>query len=458
MEARPVAKEAYQLLHDGVMAFCDMEQNGIRIDVGLLEKTIAKVGKRIEVHTAELKADPIWSRWKKRYGDSVNLGSRPQLSTILRDVLGFESEKKTRTGRDRMDAGSLAQIDSPFVKRLIWVEKLKKTRGTFLKGIQREVVDGLLHPSFNLHLARTYRSSSDNPNFQNFPIRDPVLGKLIRSCFIPRKDHVLVEADFSSLEVRISACYNKDPVLIQYIEDPTRDMHRDMACECFKLPQEEVTKQIRFYAKNQFVFPEFYGSYYIQCAPQLWESAGKLETASGVPLLEHLADHGISWLGYCDSGQSPKSNSFEKHIREVENDFWGRRFRVYAQWKKDWFEQYQKTGSFRLLTGFVVDGVHKKNDVINYPVQGAAFHCLLWSLIQLNSWLKLKKMLSKIVGQIHDSIIADVHKSELNDFLLMVKQITTQDIRKAWKWIIVPLEIELEVGEKNWYEKREVKI
>ena len=84
----------------------------------------------------------------------------------------------------------------------------------------------------------------------------------------------------------------------------------------------------------------------------------------------------------------------------------------------------------------------------------------LWSLIQLNRWLRKNKMRSKIVGQIHDSIVADVHEDELEDYLAQAKQIMTQDLLKKWKWIIVPLDVEAEVTpvDGTWYEKKEREI
>jgi len=117
-----------------------------------------------------------------------------------------------------------------------------------------------------------------------------------------------------------------------------------------------------------------------------------------------------------------------------------------------------KQGWFDLLTGFRIAGVYGRNDVINYPVQGVAFHCLLWSLVRLVKWLKKNRMKTVIVGQIHDSIVADVHPDELDDFLAMAKRVMTGDIRKHWGWIIVPLEIEAESSETNWFDKRKVEL
>jgi hypothetical protein len=300
-------------------------------------------------------------------------------------------------------------------------------------------------------------NSSNDPNFQNIPIRDPKIGKLIRRCFIPRsKDHVLAEIDFKSIEVKISSAYNQDPVLIAYINDPTKDMHRDMAAQCYMLDPEEIDKQTRYCAKNMFVFPEFYGSVYFQCAPILWEALTKHRlciAGTEIKIKDHLVGKGITHLGDCSPNVHTEPNSFVHHIRTVEHDFWNRRFKVYKSWKENWWKRYLESCEFQMLTGFVERGVYSRNDVINHPVQGAAFHCLLWSLIGLQNWLNDNKMKSVIIGQIHDSIIADVLKSELQDYLNVAKKIMTEDIRKHWNWLIVPLDIEAEIAETNWYEK-----
>ena len=457
---KPTIKEAYQLLHEGTLALAKVEANGIRIDIDRLEATISKVSRYIDRLTEKLKDDEIWLKWRRRFGYKTNITSRTQLAKVVYGELGYESEKKTKLEkRESADETSLRKLKIPFVNRYLQLEKLKKLRATYLNGVKREVVDGFLHPSFNLNLVKTFRSSSDSPNFQNIPIRDKRVGKLIRQCFIPREGNVLLEIDFGALEVRIAACYHKDPAMLAYIKDPTKDMHRDAACDCYLLTQDRVTKDIRFYAKNQFVFPEFYGSYYAKCAPNLWNAidTAKLVTSNGTPLKEHLAEQGIKRLGACKSGQEPKDGTFEKHIKEVETDFWENRFSVYAQWKDDWWNEYLKNGYFDLLTGFREVGVYKKNDVINHPVQGAAFHCLLWSLIQLQKWLTKSRLGAMIIGQIHDSILVDCPKEEIKKLISKAKCIMTGDIRNEWPWIIVPLEVEVEITETSWFEKEKYK-
>lgn len=458
---KPNNQQAYKLLHDGCVALSNVEANGMRIDMDYLDRTISKIGGKIKALGEELRDSDFYGIWRREFGSRTNLGSREQLGKVLFDVMGHKPTAFTKTGRPKLDGSAAESIDEPFVKDYMRLEKLKKVNNTFLAGIKREVRNGFLHPVFNLHTVQTYRSSSDSPNFQNFPIRDPKMGKIIRQCFIPRKGHHLVEIDYSGLEVRVAACYHKDPTMISYIKDPTKDMHRDMAAQCYSVKPEQVSKGMRYCGKNMFVFPQFYGDFYINNARAMWEAIDAMgHEVDGVPLKQYLKQKNILRLGACDAKQQPANGTFEKHIKKVEMDFWQKRFKVYNQWKRKWWDKYLENGGFPTLTGFRIDGVMGRNDVINYPVQGSAFHCLLWSLIQLNRWLRKNKMRSKIVGQIHDSIVADVHEDELEDYLAQAKQIMTQDLLKKWKWIIVPLDVEAEVTpvDGTWYEKKEREI
>ncbi len=454
----PVDREAYQLMQDGALALAQVEETGVRIDVPYLKKTIVKVTRRIDSQTEKLEQSDVFKEWKKKYGRKANLGSRPQLGQILFEELGYENVGKTTTGRYSTAADNLEKLDIPFVKQLIAVEKLKKLRSTYLLGVLRETVDGILHPFYNLHLARTYRSSSDSPNFQNLPIRDPQLAKLLRRAFIPRKGRILVEVDYERVEVNVGACYHLDPTMLNYISDPSTDMHRDACMECFKLTQEQVSKGARSLTKNQFTFPEFYGSYYPNVARGLWDGIDSFSAtrADGMGLKECLAEQGITRLGACNPKQPAENGTFERHIQEVERCFWDVQFAVYAQWKKDEFAEYQRKGWMKSLTGFVYQGIYKRNKVANYKIQGSAFHCLLWSLIRVVRWLRKSKMKTRVIGQIHDSLLLDVVKDELDDVLAGVRRITLDELRKAWRWIVVPLGIDIEGSDRNWFEKKEL--
>ena len=455
---KPSTPDARRLVHDGALALAEVEANGMRIDTARLDETIRRTSKQITKLESQLKEGEEWKVWRKRFGGKASLGSRQQLAEVLK-LMDHKTKGKTRTGRSRMDQEALERLDIPIVKTYVEVEKLKKLRSTYLKGVKRETVDGFLHPSFNLHLARTFRSSSDHPNFQNIPIRDKQIGKLIRRCFIPREGHEWVSVDYSALEFRIAACFWRDDAMVAYASDPDLDIHRDMAAECYMIEPEDVPKQVRFYAKNQFVFPTLYGSYYVNTARNLWNTIGMagLTLNDGTPLEQHLMRNGIKQLGRCNPREKPTKGTFEQHVKGVEEHF-HRRFPQWSKRREAWWKQYEKQGWFRMMTGFVCSGIYSHNDIYNYPIQGPAFHCLLWSLIQLVREMKQKKMRSLVIGQIHDSIEADVHKDERTDYLRMVKRIMTKDIREAWPWIIVPLEVEAEVAETNWWEKSVVEV
>lgn len=438
--------------------FSRLEENGIAIDVPYLDKMIKKIDRKVRFLQNELRQDDVYGLWRKHHGTKANLGSREQLANILFNVMKIEYQGEyTKTGKYKMDEELLNGVDLPFVKRFLELEHLKKVKGTYLEGIRREVVDGFLHPFFNLNTVRSYRSSADSPNVQNMPIRSPKVGALIRRAFIARPGHRLVEIDYSGIEVRISACYHKDAAMLEYINDPTKDMHRDMACDVFLLKKEQVTKPIRNGAKGAFVFAQFYGDYYGNCARNLWNQSKGLKTVDDIDLRQHLKSKGIRSLGSCNAQDKPESGTFEKHIQNVEHDFWHRRFPVYYDWKVRWYDSYRATGGFQMLTGFKVEGLYKKNEVINLPVQGAAFHCLLWSLIAIQKEMDRRQMKSKVIAEIHDSALGDILDDELDLYLTMAKRIMTVDVRKAWPWIITPLAVECKVSAigGNWHEMEE---
>ena len=192
----------------------------------------------------------------------------------------------------------------------------------------------------------------------------------------------------------------------------------------------------------------------------MWDTVKRMEmaTTSGLSMVDHFKQVGITRRGACEPGQSAESGTFEKHIQQVENRFWNERFPKYKQWREWIWAKYQEQGWIKTKTGFVVQGVLKRNEVINLPVQGSAFHCLLWSLIQTQRWLSRSRLETLIVGQIHDSMLLDVPKRELSDVLGMAREIMCERIRQEWSWIITPLDVEAEGSDVNWYEKKAIKI
>jgi DNA polymerase-1 len=427
------------------------------VDVVYIEKAIRKTKRKIEYLQKGMEDSRVVRIWKRRFGRKFKLGSNEQLGVVLFEELGLPCPAKTETGRYKTDEAALGAVDLPFVKDYLAVKKQQRALTTYLIGFQKEVVNGYIHPNFPLNMVATFRSSSDNPNFQNIPVRNKKIMKLVRSMFIPRPGCRIVEVDFAGIEVRGAACYHKDPNMISYIKDKTKDMHRDMAMECYLLPQKEVSKEIRYCGKNMFVFPQFYGDWYKDCARSLWEAMGKMSlvTTSGIPLRQHLEEKGIKKLGDCNPKDDPVPGTFEYHLQRVERNFWEKRFPVYAKWKKTWYEAYKKRGWMLTLSEFICQGYMKKNEVINYPVQGVAFHWLLWTLIELMKEIEKRKMKTLIGGQIHDSIVGDVPEEEMDDYQELVHDITSRRLREAWDWICVPVEVEVEAApvDRPWCEK-----
>lgn len=462
----PITHAGYRLLHEGTEELARIESNGIRIDVPLLIKTKENLKELMRTTMADLEKDQLWKDWRKRFGTNMNLRADDQKRFLIYDLLKIPKTRFTEKGNASVDDEVLQNVDHPFVKKLIEWGKYDKGLGTFLKGIEWELVGDRIHPNFHLDTVQTFRSSSSEPNFQNFPVRDKYMAKLIRSLFIASPQSVLQENDFKGIEVGISACYHQDPVFIEYLS--VGDMHRDMAAQCYMLEDRldnwtfPTAKEIRYGAKNKFVFPEFYGAYWKQCAKDLWEwiAKGKLKAPDGRSLYEHLKDRGIKELGRCKDDEDPRPGTFEHHIKEVEKDFWQNRFRVYNSWKKEWWEAYQANGYFDLFTGMRIRGVYNRKQVCNYPIQGTAFHCLLWSLIQINRTLRKYRMKSLLVGQIHDSLLGDVRESELRDYLCIAEEVVTVKMRKHFEeWLRVPLEIEYEMAPpgRPWNDKKEYK-
>lgn len=439
------------LLLRGSLALSKAEEVGIQLDMEYVRTQYHRTEKKIQWMEDEFSKTPVGSIWKNRFGPSTNWNSDEQLAEVLFRIMKLTPPKMTERNKPSVDKESLSQLQIEELDRFFLPARtLKKVRGTYLSQFLREAdAEGRIHPTFSLHVARTYRSSSEGPNFQNNPVRDEISKKIVRKCFLPSKGNRLLEVDYSGIEVKISACYHKDPVMLEYLHDSSKDMHRDTAMDCYLLPKEEVSKNIRYCGKNKFVFPQFYGDYYKNCAHNLWEAIDRmnLETVSGVPVKKHLKSKGIR--SYSD---------FEAHIKRVEEKFWGERFRVYAEWKERWWKRYLAKGYFDTFTGFRCRGVMERNQVINYPVQGSAFHCLLWSLIMITDWMEERRMRSRIVGQIHDSILFDVVPEEFDELVESVNRIMTVELKKVWDWIVVPIEIEAEACEpdQSWYYKKEV--
>ncbi len=450
MQIQATRLDAYKLFHDGILALQRAEQQGMRVDVEYCEKKKAHLTRKIAYVENKFKESVLAGTWKDMYRDQTNYNSDPQLGRILYEVMKIKPSRLTPTGKGSTDEEALTMLEMPELDYLLQARRLRKVRDTYLDAFVREQVDGVLRPVFNLHTVTTYRSSSSSINFQNVPKRDKEAMNICRRAIKARPGHQILEVDFSGLEVMIAYCYHKDPMMYKYLTDPDSDMHGDMAAQIFLIDdfnkKNPEHKYLRNAAKNGFVFPQFYGDYYGNNAAGLckwvklphhkWKKGQGVLLPGGIHISDHMISNGIK-----------SYDQFVEHMKQIEDGFWNTRFRVYQKWKNIWLNQYKQKGHFDMHTGFRCSGVIQKNQVINYPVQGAAFHCLLWSFIQIDRISQEENWDSRLIGQIHDAVVLDVHPDELEHVGRTIKRVTCVDLAKAWKWITVPLDVEASLCE-----------
>jgi DNA polymerase I-like protein with 3'-5' exonuclease and polymerase domains len=273
---------------------------------------------------------------------------------------------------------------------------------------------------------------------------------LCRTGIIPSTDHRFIESDYGSQEVRIAGCYTEDPAWIDYIITPGADMHRDCAAETFLLPKEQVTSTIRFFSKNQWVFPQLYGSWYKNCAKNLWNTVvvPGLKTVEGRTVKEHLRSKDISTY-----------TRFEEHCRKYERRYWNK-FKKTKQWQEKVIRDYATKGYVTTYFGHRRSGYLKMNEIINTPIQATAFHCLLWSCNRCDDIARDENWESELLSQVHDSMKFDAYPPEQEMVVETVQQVAEIDIREENDWIIVPLVMEFEFTpiNGNWYTKEEVEV
>jgi uracil-DNA glycosylase family 4 len=438
-------KEALEFFTKASFELVEAEKNGIQLDVSVAKNLMDNLEDRLIKLEKRINSMDELRNWNKP--NLFRPGAPEDIKYLLYNILKLKPKMFTEKGNISVDKNMLDEINIPIVKKVKEWRRWDKVRGTYLKGFLRESVDGVIHPFFNLSLVSTYRSSSSNPNFQNVPKRDFQVMSLLRKILRPRIGHRLAEYDYKAIEAGIIACYNKDPNWIKYFSDPTTDMHKDMAAKLFirdysKFTEDEkpLLKAERQNAKSSFVFPTVYGSFYENTAKNLW-AAAEPET------IKHLKSKGIK-----------NKYDFIVHVEEIEKWFWHDMFPVGYEWMKKTLRDYETCGYIDMFTGFRCYGPMSRNEVINYRVQGSAFHCLLWTFMNVSKKITQKKLDSYLVGQIHDAIIPDINPEEESLLDFLVWNYGTQKIREHWPWIIIPLSIEksrseIRIGDKgSWAE------
>ncbi len=434
-------KGGLDLLIDSDIALSQIQQNGMRIDVPKMAKTKRELTERIGEMKRVLSESPKIQAWEKEKGKRFNYNSVKDFTDYLFSFCGYSSEKQTATGNPSTDAEALRALfekhKDPVIEAVLEIKRWDKALGTYIGQFERELVGEFIHPNFRLNNVQTFRSSASSPNFQNIPKRDKEVKKTIRSFIVPRPGHKLKEYDYGAMEVGAGCFYHKDKNLIWYITKG-KDFHLDSTCDLLYKKKEDVDKATeRSLVKNAFTFPEFYGSYWKKVAPDLWDRLTKESK-------EWLRAHGIKTFA-----------KFQEHVKAVEKKLW-ERFPQFKRWMSSAEKEYQRNGYLRMLTGFRVQWPMGRNEIINYRTQGTAFHCLLYTLsqIQLNEASKLE---SRIIGQIHDALVWDIAPGEEERVDYLMWWYGTQKIREDWPWINVPLKIEAEASavDGSWAEMGE---
>lgn len=471
---KPATREAADLLIQGSVCMASLERVGLKIDVPYLDKAIADTKRQIAEMDDEMRGSKEYVLWERHFGDRTKIGSHAQLGTVVFDLMGYKRNPLAVTdsidldGTPRASDGEAAfkHVKLPFVKTWFGRMHLDKALGTFLYGIKNETTDGVCHPFFNLYTTMSYRPSSNRPNFQNQPVRNKVMSRIIRQCVVPRKGNVFITLDGQAQEVRSSCFYHKDPTFIKYVLGGG-DMHRDTCKDVYLLTDDELGPWDnkgdpgylpRYAAKNKFVFPGFYGSYYAQMTPDLWDAMDELDlkTAQGVPMEQHLRRKGITSRGACDPNEEPGRGTFEAHVRKCQDLFW-KRFPVYDQWKRDWWDLYQRNGGYNTLSGFTAEGIFRRNQVLCNANQGTAFHCFLLYLIEARKQIIRRRMKARCVLQVHDSSMFDCPREEVDDLVPLLKDLYEKYVPSKWPWVSIPLAADFEICETNWFEAKKLK-
>ncbi|MHA1591480.1 MAG: DNA polymerase [Candidatus Heimdallarchaeaceae archaeon] len=412
-------KEFNKLLHNSLPALANLKNRGIRIDRTLLNKFHIDYTAVLKEQSCIISNDPGVLEFEKKHDKKCNVNSSKQLSEVLYDIYRVPSVKKTKTG-ESTDEETLKIISSKtnnenvkeFLKTLL---RHRKISG-FLAKIEefRREMDSndCVHPSYNLNIAESFRSSVNNPQVQNVYKRDEEFRKF-RKVFIPSPGNIFLEVDYDGLEVKVIAMASKDPELTRQIVAGI-DPHRKWASELYCKDPKDITDTERYNAKNKMVFPSFYGS-----------------VVNSICL------------------SFPEINS--KHVERTQNLFW-EEYSGVKSWQNSVLDFYNKNGFIIGLSGFRRPGPLSDMQLYNTPIQGTAFHLLLDALEKIDNLMISKGMLSRIVSEVHDSLLIDTNPDEVEEVIELTERIMCL---KRFSWQTVPLSVSWEIGE-NWYDMEKI--
>ncbi len=390
-----------------------MELEGINLDVPFLAAMSVEMD-------AESKA--LEQKIYETAGEKFNLASPKQLGDILFDKLkiGGAKQKKTKTGQYATGEEILSYLekDNPIVKDILEWRQMVKLQSTYIDALPNQVDKKThrVHTDYMQTVAATGRLSSNNPNLQNIPIRTE-RGRLIRKAFIARdENYTLVSADYSQIELRIIAALSGEENMMKAFQNH-EDIHKSTAAKVFNIPLEEVTKEQRSNAKT-VNFGIIYGV-----------SAFGLSNQTNLSRKESAELIDAYYATY------PKLKSYMNN----QVDF--ARENGYVQTVLGRRRYLKDINSANMM---VKSGAER--NAVNAPIQGSAADIIKIAMINIHKKLTTENWKSKMLLQVHDELVFDVHNSELEKIQPLIKY----EMENAFK-LDVPLVVEIGSG-KNWLE------
>ncbi|MEO0471337.1 MAG: DNA polymerase I, partial [Bacteroidota bacterium] len=389
-----------------------MEFEGIRLDDKALSDYSEDLAQRLVVLEKEI---------YKLADQEFNINSPRQLGEIMFDKMGLgkgEKQKKTKTGQYVTDESTLTglAVKHELPAQVLAYRGVKKLKSTYVDALPKLInpKTGRVHTTFSQSVAVTGRLSSVNPNLQNIPIRTAD-GREVRKGFIPRdEEHVLLSADYSQVELRIMAAMSKDPNLTTaFIEK--EDIHRATAARVFGVTPEEVTPEQRSGAKT-VNFGIIYGISAFGLSQRMGISRGEAKE-----IIEAYFSQYSKVKEFMDA-----SIEFAREKGYVETYFGRRRYLPDIQSRN------------ATVRGFA------ERNAINSPIQGTAADIIKLAMIEVDKAMQAEKLRSKMVLQVHDELVFDVHQSELE----VVKAIVQDKMVNAVD-LGVPMAVEMGTGQ-NW--------
>jgi DNA polymerase-1 len=343
------------------------------------------------------------------------------LGEILFEHLRLDPKaKKTKTGQYATDESILQKLASvsPVVSDILTFRELTKLRSTYVDALPQLInrKTGRVHTTYAQAVAVTGRLASSNPNLQNIPVRT-ARGREIRKAFVPRdRTHILLSADYSQIELRIVAAISGDPAMCAaFIEG--KDIHTATAARVYNVKEEDVTKEMRYKAKSVN-----FGIIYGQGAFGLAENLG-ISRTEAKEMIENYKKEFAGIQKYMDETiQFARTNGYVQTLMG----------------RKRWLRDINSSN-------FTVKGFAERN-AINSPIQGTAADMIKMAMIRIHSALKQSTFQSKMIMQVHDELVFDVVKDEIEP----VKKLVLQCMQEAMLLPNdVPVIAEAGTGE-NW--------